>query len=177
MCGANFPPSFIDQITIVIASYSTCLGVRPFPTEMSDLEAKHFFENCNEIDVAEFKKRRIGWLDIPSLKKALVGSNGAQIHMNKLDVLSGLSELKICTHYEIDGQPTMMLPDDPHSYHKIIPHYQTVAGWSESLEDVRTFAELPEKARQYVMWVSELLGHRIDSIGVGPKNSEFISVG
>ncbi len=176
ICGANLSPKSIDRIIVVIAAYSTCLGKRPFPTEMPETEAAHFFANCNEIDVAQHNRRRIGWIDLPALRKALSGSQGAELHLNKLDVLSGLERIKVCDHYLIDGHSYPILPDDPWLYRRAKPHYIEVDGWTEPLAEARALTDLPANARGYVELVGSLLPNDIVSLGVGPRNADFIEL-
>ena len=177
ICGANLSPAVVDRAIVVISSYATCLGKRPFPTEASEAEAIHFFENCNEVDPAEFKRRRVGWIDLPGLRKALAGSRGAELHMNKLDVLTGLETIKVCTHYRVDGQRVDVLPDDPLRYARAEAVYEEVEGWPEELTGLRRFGDLPAAARRYVELVGDALPNRIVSLGVGPANDDLIQVG
>lgn len=175
ICGANISPKCVKHVIVVAAAYATCLGMRPFPTELSVEEAAHFFEACNEVDVAQQNPRRIGWLDVPALRKALVGCQGAVIHLNKLDVLSGLPRIKVCTHYRIDGDRYDVLPDDPELAAKALAEYVEVDGWQESIREARLFADLPAAARAYVQRLQELLPNEIVSLGVGPANQDLIS--
>lgn len=174
LCGANLSPRSVRELIVVMASYSTCLGKRPFPTEMSQDASSHFFENCNEVDVAEHNRRRLGWLDLPALRKALSGAQGAVLHMNKLDVLSGLAEIKVCTHYTVDGATFDIMPDDPWFLARAEPRYESVAGWPEPIRGVRAFSELPLNAQHYVQLVADALPNEIVSLGVGPMNEEVI---
>ncbi len=177
ICGANLSPKSIDRIIVIIAAYCTCLGRRPFPTEMSSEQAAHFFANCNEVDVAEHNRRRIGWFDLPAYRKSLSGCQGAELHMNKLDVLTGLEQIKICTHYLISGKRVDILPDDPILYAKAEPQYLDVDGWHQPLEQARTFSALPAAAQRYVQLLERELPNQIKSVGVGPKNDQVIQVG
>lgn len=174
--GANFAPQEVENTVVVMAAYSTCLGKRPFPSEMSEEESSHFYKNCNETDVAEAIRRRLGWLDIPALRKALVGSANASLHLNKLDVFSGVSTIKVCARYEIDGSMYDYMPDDPRLIERAIPHYESLPGWTDSISGCQEFSELPQNAQSYVRRIEEWLGLKICSIGTGPKNADFIKV-
>ena len=176
ICGANLSPHSVRRVIVVISCYSTCLGKRPFPTEVTAEEDDHFFENCNEIDPAEHNRRRIGWIDLPGLRKALAGANGAVLHMNKLDVLSGLERIKLCTHYRIAGQRHDVLPDDPRLYARAEPCYKVMDGWQRPLCELRQFSQLPRAAQRYVRMIDEALPNRIASLGVGPRNEDVIQV-
>lgn len=174
LCGANIPPACVDRVIVVMSAYATCLGKRPFPTELSAADAAHFYNNCNEVDVAEHNRRRLGWLDLPALRKALAGSAGAVLHMNKLDVLSGLRRIRVCTHYRIGDVEYAVLPDDPRLYARARAEYTELEGWSEPLGEVRTFDALPEKAQRYVRFVEGALPNELVSLGVGSQNDAVI---
>jgi adenylosuccinate synthase len=176
LCGANLSPRNAGELVVVMATYSTCLGKRPFPTEMTPDEAAHFYANCNEVDVAEHNARRLGWLDLPALRKALVGAEGAALHMNKMDVLSGLPRIKVCTHYRIDGRDVEVMPDDPSLVARSEPCYELFEGWDEPISDVRELTDLPANARRYVEFVEENLSFSVASLGVGPKNGDIIEI-
>lgn len=173
---ANVSITNIRHIFVVLSAYSTCLGIRPFPAELDEESSRHFFQNCNEIDVAEHKKRRIGWLDIPALRKALSGANGAYIHMNKLDVLSGLPSIKICTHYMAKGQKYEVLPDNPYIHDQLEAQYMELPGWNVPLQSIEAFDDLPANAKKYVETVQQLLPIPIVSLGVGPHNQNVIQI-
>lgn len=177
MCGANIAPSHVNSIVIVIAAYSTCLGKRPFVTEMTSGEANHIFTHCNEVDVAEGNKRRIGWLDLPGIRKALVGSFGAVLHLNKLDVLSGLDKIKVCTHYDIQGTLHDIMPDSHYLAREATPKYVEFPGWKENITKAKSLYDLPEATRRYLDFIQEQLpDNRIASVGVGPANDCFFTI-
>lgn len=174
MCGANLSPTDVARTVVVLAAYCTCLGKRPFPTEMFDADATHFYQHCNEVDVAEQHRRRIGWLDIPALRKSLAGCHGAVLHINKLDVLGGLPEIKICTHYRVHEQEFAMLPDDPYLYPQLIPQYQILPGWPRPTTVPQRYEELPPQAQNYLTTLNKLLPLPIVSVGVGPRNQDIL---
>lgn len=176
LSGANFSHSSIRKVIIVISAYATCLGKRPFPTEMDDVASQHFFDNCNEVDVAESKKRRIGWLDLPALRKALSGCSGSVLHLNKLDVLSGLKHIKVSTSYQLEEKKLQMMPDNPYLHEYLTPHFEILEGWQESLQDCRSFGDLPLQAQAYINFISAQLAMPIESVGVGPDNQQFIRI-
>jgi len=174
--GANLSPLAARRAIVVTAAYANCLGKRAFPTEVTGPEAEHFFVHCNEVDVAQHHRRRVGWLDGPGLRKALAGCAGAVLHVNKLDVLAGLPEIKVCTSYTIDGEEVEVMPDDPRAVARAVPRYRELEGWDTPLQSLRRFADLPMAAREYVRTMQDLLGLPIASVGVGPRNQDIIQV-
>lgn len=174
MCGAHLSPADVGVIFVVMGAYATSLGKRFMATEMTEQEARTVYARCVEIDPAEGKQRRLAWLDLPGLRKALAGATGAVLHMNKLDVLTGINPLKMCTHYRIDGRDWHTMPDDPRVHARAEAQYLTLEGWNEEIQHVRTWDELPVNARRYVRTVQELLPNRVVSLGVGPRNEDVV---
>lgn len=179
LCGANVSPASVDTAWVVAAAYATCLGKRPFPTEMPAAAAAHLRARCDEVDVAQHEPRRLGWLDVPALRKALAGCHGAVLHLNKLDALGGAagpSTIRICTRYRIGERAVDVMPDDPRLVRVAVPEYLDVPGWTESISEVRRFDALPAAAQQYVRQVQRLLPNEVVSVGIGPRNDDLVRV-
>ncbi len=176
LSGANLSPADAGRVVVVMAAYATCLGPRPFPTELTPEEAAPLAARCNEVDVAQGAPRRLGWLDLPALRKALAGCTGADLHMNKLDALTGTSPLKVCTHYLVDGHELPVMPDDPALVARARPRYLELPGWSQELRGIRRIEDMPEATQRYVRTVQDLLPNRITSLGTGPANTDVAEV-
>lgn len=171
---AHLSPACADALIVVMAAYGTCLGKRPFVAEMTPDEAHHFYTRCDEVDPTQHQLRRLGWLDLPALRKALTGATGASLHMNKLDVLSGAGPIKLCTHHLIDGQPHEVMPDDPRAVARATSVWDTMPGWDAPLRDARTWSDLPENARAYIDRVARELELPIVAVGVGPRDQDVL---
>lgn len=179
LSGANLSPLALGRVWVVAAAYATCLGKRPFPTELPEAAvAAHLRARCDEVDVAQGEPRRLGWLDLPALRKALAGCDGAALHLNKLDVLSGLPRLRVCTRYRLaDGRTVEAMPDDPRQVRTATAEYEELEGWSAELAEARRFDDLPPAARAYARFVEERLpGLRLESLGVGPRNADLVRI-
>ena len=98
------------------------------------------------------------------------------IVLTKLDVLTGIDEVPICTGYDVDGVIHREMPMTQTEFHHAVPVYETLPGWTEDLSEARTFEELPENAQAYVRRLEELAGCRISAIGVGPDRADTIAV-
>ncbi len=121
------------------------------------------------------RPRRTGWLDIASLRHAVRVNGLTGLALTKLDCLGDFEEVKILTHYTVDGEVHKEIP--LYQLDKAVAHYETLAGWdSKEVEKARTFEELPENARKYVTRIAELTGVRIYSIGVGPGREQTIEL-
>jgi adenylosuccinate synthase len=101
-------------------------------------------------------------------------SGVTEICLTKLDVLSGLDEIKVCTRYELSCDPVRYADVDAYSLEKIETVYETVPGWSEDISKARTFDELPANAQNYVKRIEEAAGVPVKWIGVGPGRQETI---
>lgn len=179
LCGANVSPASVGTAWVVAAAYATCLGKRPFPTEMPAATAALLRARCDEVDVAQHEPRRLGWLDLPALRKALAGCHGAVLHLNKLDALGGEGGpgvIRICTRYRLGERTFDVMPDDPRLVRQVVPDYVEVPGWTASISDVRSFDALPPAAQDYVRQVQRLLPNEVVSVGVGPRNDDLVRV-
>ena len=97
-----------------------------------------------------------------------------EIALTKLDVLSGLKEIKVCTSYDIDGKKTTEFPLEPVRLNKVKPVYETLPGWDEDITSARKIEDLPENAQKYVKYLEEKLHVPIKIISVGPKRADTI---
>jgi len=112
--------------------------------------------------------------DVPALRYAARVSGFDVFALTKLDVLTGLREVPICTAYELDDD---VLEEPPYEgLSRLKPKLEMVPGWSDTLRDCRTFGDLPENARSYIKRIEELSGLRVGMIGVGPDRSETILI-
>ncbi|MGO1228838.1 MAG: adenylosuccinate synthetase, partial [Brachybacterium sp.] len=129
-----------------------------------------------EVGVNTGRPRRCGWYDALMIRHAVRINGFTDIVLTKLDVLTGIDEVPICTGYDIDGVIHRDMPMTQTEFHHATPIYETLPGWTEDLSEARTFEELPENARAYVLRLEELAGCRISAIGVGPDRAATIAV-
>ena len=123
------------------------------------------------------RSRRCGWLDLVALKYS-VRLNGVEaLALTKLDVLSGISKIKVCTAYEINGVRKCQFSTNLRTLEEAIPVYETMPSWSEDISSCRTFESLPEAARNFVLYIEKQLGVPVSLIGVGPDRSQTINRG
>ncbi|MFW5980525.1 MAG: adenylosuccinate synthase [Halanaerobiaceae bacterium] len=169
--GAGIGPTEIDEVIGVAKAYVTRVGEGPFPTELNDETGEFLREKGHEYGVTTGRPRRCGWLDIPLLKHAVRVNGFTGLALTKLDVLSGLDEIKVCTAYEKEGEVVEDFALNKENYK---PVYKTYPGWEEDISDIREFKDLPENAREYVEKIEDYIGVPIIVIGVGPKRKEAI---
>ena len=127
-------------------AYSTRVGGGPFPTEQDNPTGQYLRDRGNEYGTVTRRPRRCGWLDVVALRYTSRLSGVDTIAVMLLDVLSGLTELKICTAYEIDGKPSSRFPSHVDDLRRAEPVYETLPGWNEEISDCRSFDELPANA-------------------------------
>jgi adenylosuccinate synthase len=172
--GAGIGPTAIDKVVGISKAYTTRVGGGPFPTEQSGELGDRLRSVGAEYGATTGRPRRCGWLDGVVLRYAVRVNGLWGVALTKLDVLSGLDSLPICTAYELDGRRTSELPGDPEELARVQPVYETLPGWKEPLAGVRALAEMPENAQRYVRRVEEAAGVPVVCVSVGAERGETI---
>ena len=173
--GAGVGPTRIDGVLGITKAYITRVGGGPFPTELEDALGEQLRKQGAEFGATTGRPRRCGWLDGVMLREAATVSGYTALAVNKLDVLSGLDEIKIATSYRIDGKQTDEFPMTLAEIEGAEPLYESHAGWTEDITGCRRFEDLPETARAYVNRVEALVGVPVELISVGPGRDETIA--
>ncbi len=172
--GAGIGPSKIDKVIGVCKAYTTRVGGGPFPTELFDQIGDTIQERGGEFGATTGRRRRCGWLDGVVLRDAvrLNGLDGLAI--TKLDVLSGLDPLKVCTSYEGRTKRWEYMPGTIREVAALRPNYQEIPGWQEDISQIGSFEALPEKTRSYIKYIEDLAGVPVDIVSVGPGREQTI---
>ena len=166
--GAGVGPTAIDTVLGVSKAYTTRVGSGPFPTELTDELGERLRARGQEFGATTGRPRRCGWLDLVVLRHAVMVNGLTGIVLTKLDVLSGLSELKVAVTYQLDGRELRNVPARLPELERCIPQYVNLPGWDEDLTDVTSFEDLPANARAYVQWIEGQLGIPVTLLSVGP---------
>lgn len=174
--GAGIGPKRIDEIIGIIKAYTTRVGEGPFPTELHEKTGEDLRKNGHEFGTTTGRPRRCGWLDLVMLNYAKNLNGLTSMVITKLDVLSGLKKISICTGYKINGKETKTYPTDPKDLKKAEPVYEQFDGWSEDITDIKNYADLPENAKIYLKYIQQNLETPIKIVSVGPKRSQTIIV-
>jgi len=172
--GAGLGPTAIDKVMGISKAYATRVGGGPFPTELRDEMGERLRSKGDEFGATTGRPRRCGWLDAVVLRYSVRVNGLWGLAITKLDVLSGLKAINVCSSYELDGQKLTELPADPEDLERVKPNYETLPGWDEGLAGVRTFDELPINAKRYVHHVEELCGISVVCVSVGAARGETI---
>ena len=164
--GAGIGPSRIGRVIGIGKAYTTRVGNGPFPAELDDAVGKHLQDTGAEFGSVTGRPRRCGWLDLVVLRHAAQVNGLDEIALTKLDVLTGLKELKLCIAYELDGQRHEVPPFD--GLDRVKPIYETLPGWSEDIQGCRSRNALPQAALNYIDLIEKSTGCAIGIISVGP---------
>ena len=165
-------PTKVDNVLAILKAYQTRVGEGPMPVELDDDVGKHLSEKGHEFGTTTGRPRRCGWIDIPLLRKSVNLNGYTGIALTKLDVLSGLPTIKLCTGYELDGKVLQYPPLLTDEVARCTPVYEEVSGWSEELDSMTQYSQLPQAAKAYVTKIEELLGVPIDIISIGPGREQ-----
>lgn len=172
--GVGIGPQLIGHVMGVAKAYSTRVGEGPFPTEMDAQMAELVRKRGGEFGTVTGRPRRCGWFDAVALRQA-VRLNGLQsIAISKLDVLSGLSRIKVCTGYRLRGGVIDEMPPLVSDAALVEPVYEELPGWREDLTKVRSKKELPSSVVSYVERLSEWIGCPISMVSVGPDRDQTV---
>ncbi len=176
--GAGIGPTRIDRVLGITKAYTTRVGGGPFPTEETGERGEELRRLGSEFGATTGRPRRCGWLDVVMLREAATVNGFTALAINKLDVLSGLDEIRIATAYRVDGVDGKLTDEFPMTLAEIEraePVYESHEGWTGDLSACRRFEELPATAQAYVQRVEALVGVPVELISVGPGRDETIA--
>ncbi|MBM4358204.1 MAG: adenylosuccinate synthase [Deltaproteobacteria bacterium] len=175
--GAGIGPSRIDRVIGITKAYTTRVGGGPFPTELHDARGEHLRTVGHEFGSVTGRPRRTGWLDLAALRYARRVNGLDGLAVTKLDVLTGLDRLLVCTGYRTpDGIATELTPDLTEAATPLEPVHVELTTWDEPLATARDLADLPTAARRYLSFIEETTDISVDLVSVGPDRDETILV-
>src|SRR5207237_9004728 len=147
--GAGFPPLAIDPIGGIPRAYTTRVGGGPFPTELTDALGDRLRADGDEYGATTGRPRRCGWFDAVVVRQAAALSGVDGLAVTKLDVLTGIDPLRVCTAYELGGRRLELPPATERAWECVVPRYEELPGWCEPLGGARAPAAPPPTARRY----------------------------
>lgn len=172
--GVGVSPKKIDRAIGVMKAYTTRVGEGPFVTELNDETGELLRSVGAEFGATTGRPRRCGWLDAVVGKYAVDINGLTDVVITKIDVLSGLETIKICTAYEIDGEVYTSVPSSIEKLAKAKPIYEELPGWTEDITQMKNYDELPENCKKYIARMEELVGCQITMVSVGPDRTQNI---
>ena len=171
--GSGCPSVRIDEIIGVVKAYSTCVGEGPFTCEWFGEEAEKLREAGGEYGAKTGRPRRVGPLDIVATKYGVQVQAATNIALTKMDVLSYMDKIPVCTHYVLDGKQTDEFPF-PAALNDAEPVIEYLPGWMCDISGCREWEQLPKEARDYVTFIEERIGCHIGYVSVGPERDSII---
>jgi len=168
--GAGIGPTHIGSAIGIAKAYTTRVGGGPFPTELEDDTGQKLRDAGVEYGSTTGRPRRCGWLDLVALRHAVAVNGLDSLAITKLDVLTVLSELKVCVAYELDGERLEYPPYE--RIEDVKPIYETLPGWNEELASCRSRSDLPKAAQRYLDKIEDEVGCRVGVVSVGPDRED-----
>ena len=171
--GSGLPSAKINDVVGVVKAYSTCVGEGPFVCEMFGDEAEELRKAGFEYGAKTGRPRRVGPIDIPATKYGVEVQAATEIALTKLDVLSYMDKIPVCTHYLVSGEKTDRFPF-PIALNSAKPVVEYLDGWKCDISDIRSWDDLPEQAQNYVTFIEKAIGCPITYVSVGPERDSII---
>ena len=171
--GSGLPSARIDEVIGVVKAYSTCVGEGPFVCEMLGEEAEALRKAGFEYGAKTGRPRRVGPIDIVATRYGVQVQAATNIALTKLDVLSYMDKIPVCTRYVVDGEPTDQFPF-PCLLDRAQPVIEYMDGWKTDISGVRRWEDLPEAAQKYVGYIEKEIGCHIGYVSVGPERDSII---
>jgi adenylosuccinate synthase len=178
--GSGVGPQTLHYVLGITKAYTTRVGSGPFPTELYDAvtkqdpAGKHMAEKGHEFGSTTGRARRCGWFDAAALKRSIQINGVSGLCVTKLDVLDGVSTLRLCVGYNIDGKFTDILPIGADALEGCEPVYEDMPGWSGSTVGAKRLEDLPLEARNYLKRMAEICEVPVDMVSTGPDRDETI---
>ena len=171
--GSGLPGAVITDVIGVVKAYSTCVGEGPFVGELFGEEADALREAGFEYGAKTGRPRRVAPLDLVATRYGVEVQAATSIALTKLDVLSYMEKIPVCTHYLVDGKKTDRFPF-PAALQQAQAVIEYLPGWKCDISKVRTWEELPKEARDYVEFTEQAIGCHLGFVSVGPERDRII---
>ena len=172
--GVGIAPQKLTNIIGVFKSYTTRVIDGLFPTKMDSENTKHIIKNGNELIKTTGYTKICGWLDLVTLKYAVMINGITELHMTKLDILSGIRTIKLAVAYEIDKKVHDIYPITMNYNTEYTVLYKEFDGFNEDISNITEYELLPENCKKYIEYIEGYLEVKITLISVGPKKEQII---
>ncbi len=171
--GSGLPSAKIDEVIGVVKAYSTCVGEGPFTCEMFGDEAVKLRDAGGEYGAKTGRPRRVGPVDLVATRYGVAVQGATALALTKMDVMSYMDKIPVCTHYILNGEQTDDFPF-PSDLADAKPVIEYVDGWGCDISGIRRYEDLPEAARAYVEMIEAAVGCRIKYVSVGAERDSII---
>ena len=171
--GLGIAPNKIGSVIGIFKAYCTRVGSGPFPTELLDEVGESIRQEGREFGSTTGRPRRCGWIDLVQLKYAIMINGVTELSMMKADILSIFDKIKICTHYEIEGEKITEFPYDVNDL-DVKPIYIEMNGWKKDLTALSQYNDAPIELKNYVEYLEKELNVPITLVSVGPDRKQTL---
>ncbi|MGI6153037.1 MAG: adenylosuccinate synthase [Christensenellaceae bacterium] len=173
--GAGIPGKKLDMTIGIMKAYSTCVGEGPFTAEMHGKQADMLREHGGEYGAATGRPRRVGGFDVVASKYGVRVQGADKIALTKMDVLSYMDTIPVCTAYEIAGKKTQEFPVG-HMLEEAAPVFEYLPGWKCDISNIRDKNDLPKEAAAYIAYLEKAVGCKIAIVSVGAERGAYINM-
>lgn len=174
--GTGIGPKHLNEIIGIVKAYTTRVGEGPLPTELFDEMGKHLQQKGHEFGTTTSRPRRCGWLDLVVVRHACMISGITKLAITKLDVLDNLKQVKVCTHYQLNGKKIDYFPAKIEDAKQCKPIYKEFKGWNEIDKNSSKFSDIPKEAQEYLHFIEKELQVPIAVVSIGPGRRETIEI-
>lgn len=171
--GLGIAPNRIGEVYGIFKAYCTRVGSGPFPTEQDNETGELMRQKGHEFGSTTGRARRCGWIDLPALRYAIMINGVTQLIMMKADVLDVFENIKVCTHYEVDGKLQDYLPFDINPEF-VKPVYKELPGWKKDLTKLTDMNDIPAELDNYIHYLEQELNVPVTIVSVGPDRTQTI---
>lgn len=172
--GLGIAPNKIREVIGIAKAYCTRVGSGPFPTELDDADGEKLRQIGMEFGATTGRPRRCGWIDLPQLQYTIMLNGVTQVIITKMDVLDDFETIKYAVSYRYDGHESNVLPYDIVDK-EVLPIYRDFEGWHQSLDGVRSYTDLPKKAKDYLSTLENELKTKISMVSTGPEREKLFA--
>jgi adenylosuccinate synthase len=172
--GTGVGPTKIDKVIGITKAYTTRVGRGPLPTEIQGEMEEYIRQKGREFGATTGRPRRCGWFDAVVVNYAVRINGMDSVALTKIDVLSDLDKIKICTSYKSDGKLIKEFPASLETLQKCIPVYEEMKGWKKDISQVTNYEDLPEQLKAYIHRIEELIKIKMVILSVGPQRRQTI---
>ncbi len=174
--GAGVGPRHLHEVMGISKAYTTRVGSGPFPTELTGPEGEKLRQDGDEYGATTGRPRRCGWFDAVAVRHAVRLNGLTGIALTKLDVLTGLPKIRVCTAYQAGARLLRHFPASLKVMESLEPVWEEFEGWQEPVSGARSVADLPANARRYMERLEELVETEIVIASIGPDRDQTILI-
>ncbi len=174
--GTGIGPRHLDAIVGIAKAYTTRVGAGPFPTEQQNDIGEYLRNKGGEYGATTGRPRRCGWFDLLTVNHAVRLNSLTHLIITKLDVLSGIETIKVCTGYRCRGRVLNEFPTNFPVLADCAPEFEELEGWSEDLSCMTEYDQLPQAAKKYIAYIEEKTGVPVSMVSVGTRRDQIITL-